>query len=134
MEENTFSDKTKAIDYAVWMSFKHKNQFVVVEEEKGVFQVLPFSEKGNKIPIPLPSNYKDLSYEAIEKFWNDKDCLWQWQWLMDMFLYVDHTFLHFLIEYEIPLEKVARYSMAFRKWDENKKKISYKESKKMWLK
>ncbi len=138
-EPVTYYAKSKALDLAVWLNFKHrlKNEaFGAIAGIGGKYLVAPTDhpsfegEKFNK----LPKTYRKMGYDHIQEIAMDDDPLPFWETIRSMVSTVDGEVLRFVLNYHIPLEKFIRFELATRGYDMDNRWCRFEKANKIWLK
>tara|TARA_R110002051_G_scaffold181774_1_gene251307 strand:- start:81282 stop:81722 length:441 start_codon:yes stop_codon:yes gene_type:complete len=135
-----FSSKEKAIHHCLWLNFKYRitkikfgvihgpdNDWAVVEEATANEMEMPFLEI-------LPNDYADMSYEDIRLLQMDKDPLPHMEKLLGEVATIDGEILRWILFYKIPLEKLIRFELGSRGYDENHRWCGFSKSYEVWLK
>jgi len=136
-----YSDLNNAIDRAVWLQFQHRNQsryFVVYDGPEDNFVVSDLQtaqemELDNYF-YPLADSYKNLSYERLQAIAKESYILEHWEKLIGKFSVMEAELLRFILQYEIPVEKLIRHELANRGFDHNGQWIGFEASKEFWQK
>tara|TARA_R110002051_G_scaffold2660_1_gene14267 strand:- start:15443 stop:15880 length:438 start_codon:yes stop_codon:yes gene_type:complete len=134
-----FSSEQKAIHHCLWLNFKYRiakikfgiingpnKNFAVVEEATAVDMEMPFLDI-------LPKDYTDLNYDDIRLIRMDKDPLPHLEELIANFSTMDGEILRFIIHSKIPVEKLIRFELAGRGFDENHRWCGLSKSFEIWL-
>lgn len=130
--------KSKAIDNVLWLNFENRT----TEKEYGVIQSIEHdylivpkdhpSVQGETFE-KLPDSYASLSYDRIAKIFADRNPLWFWEELKGTFGTLNGELLRFILAYDIPLEKLIRYSLSARGYDKNMQWVGFNKAKDIWL-
>ena len=132
-------NKQKAIDLAVWLNFKHRvdgKRFGVIQSIEGDFIIISPNHptfKGEEFET-LPENYVDISYKDIRNIGMDIDPLKHWEEIKGSFAILDGEILRFILKYNVPLERLIRYELACRGYDENHQWCGFEKAEAIWLK
>lgn len=136
---DTFESKEKAIQHAIWLNFKYriaKIRFGVIEYPKRKWSVLE-EATSKEMDIPfleiLTQDYSNMDYNEIRHIKMDYDPLPHWEELTGIFTVIDGELLRFMLHSKIPLEKLIRYELASRGYDENHKWIGFDKAEEIWL-
>ncbi|GGI58452.1 hypothetical protein [Winogradskyella haliclonae] len=132
-------NKSKALDNALWLNFEHRTcdkQFGVVQSIEHDYLVVPKCHPSivNEVFEILPESYTSLSYDRIAEIFADCNPLWFWEELKGMFQTANGELLRFILEYNIPFEKLIRYSLASRGYDNQSQWVGFDKAKRIWLK
>jgi len=135
-----FDTKQKAIEHAIWLNFKYriaKIRFGVIEHPKRKWTVLE-EATSEEMGIPflerLPQDHSKMNYDNIRHIKIDYEPLPHWEKLTGTFATIDGELLRFIIHAKIPLEKLIRYELAIRGYDENHRWCGFDNAHKIWLK
>lgn len=132
-------NKQKAIDLAVWLNFKHRvdgKHFGVIQSIEGDFLIISPNHptiKDEQFEV-LPEDYSGMNYKHIRNIGMDVEPLHHWEEIRGMFSVMDGETLRFILKYKIPLEKLIRYELACRGYDENHKWVGFEKAEAIWLK
>jgi hypothetical protein len=130
--------KSKAIDNALWLNFEHRTDdkvYGVVQSIEQDYLILPKDHptvEGETFEV-LPDSYASLSYDRIVEIFADRNPLWFWAELQGMFAIANGELLRFILAYDIPLEKLIRYSLSARGYDRDQKWVGFNKAKEIWL-
>ncbi len=134
-----YTDKQKAIDYANWLNFIHRNKeqsFYVIEHDNGNYLVCseetPNTDTSNH--IPLEGSYEDMEYEDIKNICKDIDPLKHWENLCGAISTIDGELLRFILAEQIPLTKFIQYELGCRGCDDKGEWIGFEKSEAFWQK
>lgn len=128
----------RAIDIAMWMNFTHridKKVYGVIKDKKAKWYDVVLTQGRRKSSfVVLPENYADMTYSQIEAIRTIVNPLPHWESLMGMFSTCDGELLRFMLAYHVPLDRIIRYELASRGYDENLLWVGYDKARKIWLK
>lgn len=144
MEKDNYLDifysQEKAIHHCIWLNFKYRipkinfgiidgpnNNLAVSEESTAKEMEMDFLDI-------LPKDYSKMSYDKIRYIQMDKNPLPHLESLMGCFSTMDGEILRFIIHHKIPLEKLIRFELAGRGYDENHRWCGYEKANEIWLK
>ncbi len=136
-----YDDLTNAIDRAVWLQFEHRKEgklFVVYDGPDNDFAVSDL-DTANQMDMdhhfyPLVDDYKNLSYERLQEIKQKSFLLKHWEDLIGRFSVIEAELLRFIIQYQIPVEKIIRHELSDRGFDENNQWVGFDASKAIWQK
>ncbi len=140
MKWTHFQSVQKALDLARWLNFtnrKRKERFAVVNGPEDDFVVMHQTdalENDFSIIDGLSTDYADMAFKHIESIRTDSDPLKHWEDIMGEFAIMDGEILRFILKVKIPLERLIRYELAIRGYDQDGRWIGFEASKKLWLK
>jgi len=132
-------NKSKALENAVWLNFEHRTTskvYGVVQSIDHDYLVVPTSHptvKGETFEI-LPNSYAAMDYDRIAEIFADRNPLWFWEELKGMLQTTSGELLRFVLAYDIPLEKLIRYSLSARGYDKEMQWVGFDKAKQIWLK
>jgi len=101
-----------------------------------IFSLLPrerFARQRGETFETLPDSYTSLSYDRIAEIFADHNPLWFWEELKGTLATLNGELLRFIIAYDIPLEKLIRYSLSARGYDKEMKWVGFDKAKEIWL-
>ena len=128
----------RAIDIAMWMNFKYRiegRSYAVVQDKKAKwYEVVQTQGRRKSSLIAMPTNYSDMTYEQIQSIRTIVNPLDHWQEITGLFCSTHGEILRFILASEIPLEKLIRYELAIRGYDQNHLWVGYDKAAKIWLK
>lgn len=136
---DVFESKEKAIQHAIWLNFKYriaKICFGVVEHPNTKWAVCEEATR-DEIDIPFldtSQDHSDMNYDEIRHIKMDYAPLPHWEELIGTFSVMDGELLRFILHANIPLEKLIRYELAIRGYDENHRWCGFDKSEEIWLK
>lgn len=135
-----FEFKQDAIYHATWMNFKYRvakiisgvipgpnNNWAVCEEATAKEMEMSFLDI-------LPQDYSNISYDDIQQLRRDDDPAKPWEEINGLFSTTDGEILRYIIKMKIPLEKLIRYELASRGYDENHRFCGFDKAQEIWLK
>lgn len=132
-------DFNKAIDRAVWLQFqcrKEGTKFVVYDGPEDNFAVSDLQTADDMEMVAhsysIVDSYKDLSYEKLESLSKDSDPLPHWEELLGRFSVMEGELLRFILQYQIPVEKIIRHELANRGFDQNNMWVGFDTAKEIW--
>lgn len=135
-----YSTLDKAVDRAVWLQFKHRitnEKFVVYQDSNNDYIVsdLKTVKEMESTPYcyPLVESYTDLSYERLNSLIKDEKMLKHWEELLGKFSVMEGELLRFIIQYQIPVDKIIRHELGTRGFDQNQQWVGFEESREIWL-
>lgn len=127
----------RAIDIAIWMNFKYrmeKRSYGVVQDKKANwYNVVETKGKRKSSLVTLPSDYSNMSYEQIEAMRTILNPLHHWEEIASLFSTTHGEVLRFILVNQIPLEKLLRYELAIRGYDQNHLWVGFDKARKIWL-
>lgn len=143
-ENLVFTDKQKAIDFALWSNFmvslksdrpKPQDSFALVQSSPGEYRLKPLTYPYQKDEnrVDLPKDYADMTYDHIRGICSDESPIPHFEELAGLFSNVDGALLRFILEKKIPLEKLIRFELASRGHDLRMKWCSFKKAEEIWL-
>jgi len=137
---DVFDNKQKAIDHALWLNFKYRianitfgvihrpdNNWAVIEKATSEEMEMPFLNI-------LPKDMSRLSYEQIRHIRMDREPLPHLEAITGKFSVMDGEILRFILHTKIPLEKLIRFELASRGYDENHRWCGFDKAQEIWLK
>lgn len=140
MESEAFKEHEslqKAIDIALWMNFKYRKQnrdYVVIQDKKTKqYQVVAQMGRRKGGYIKPPQNYKQMSYEHIKGIASEHNPLNHWEEIRGLFSTCNGEFLRFILKYQIPLDKLIRYELASRGYDQEANWVGFSKAEEIWL-
>ncbi|WP_299223853.1 hypothetical protein [uncultured Psychroserpens sp.] len=135
-----FSTKEKAIHHALWLNFKYRiakikfgvihgpeNNWAVLEEATSLELEMPFL----KI---LPKDYSKMDYDMIRHIKMDSDPLPHLENILGIFSSIDGELLRFILQTEMPIDRIIRHELASRGFDENHRWCGFDRAQEIWLK
>jgi hypothetical protein len=131
-------NKSKAIDHALWLNFEHRTKdtlYGVTQSMEHDYLVLPIDHPtvtGETFEV-LPDSYASMDYDQIAEIFADRNPLWFWAELQGMLSTTNGELLRFILAYNIPLEKLIRYSLSARGYDKDQKWVGFNKAKEVWL-
>ena len=136
-----YSNLDKARDRAIWLEFEHRNvskQFVVFDGPEDNYAVADL-QSAEEMDIThnfysLPENYQHLSFGDLKGIAGDPEMLEHWESLLGKFSVMEGELLRFILQYQVPLEKIIRHELSCRGFDHNNQWIGFDQSEKQWLK
>ena len=139
MELLSFSNLAKANDCALWLSFTHRTReelFVVVHGPEDDFVVIKQADaKEHDLPIIGPKfhDYSLVEYGHIQSIRTDEKPLKHFEEITGAISSLDSEFLRYIIKMNLPIEKLIRYELAIRGYDENGNWVGFEKAKEIWL-
>lgn len=144
MEKDNFLDifdsQEKAIHHCLWFNFKYRiagicfgiidgpdNNFAVCEQATADEMDMTFLDI-------LPKNHSQLSYKQLDVIRQDQEPLPFWESIVGIVSIVDGEILRYILENEIPLNKIMRHELALRGFDKNHRWCGFNNARKIWLK
>ena len=133
-----YDNLDKARDRALWLEFEHRNsskQFVVFDGRENNFAVAELSAEEMQAPqqyYSLPENYLHLSYGDLKGISGDPEMLEHWESILGKFSVMEGELLRFILEYQIPLEKIIRHELGCRGFDRNNQWVGFEKSREIW--
>lgn len=132
-------NKQKAIDFALWLNFKHRldgKVFGVIRSAHGDYLIVPPDHPTfcNETFEDIPENYNEMDFKDIQNIYTDFDPLAHFEELKGAFAIMDGELLRFILKHKIPLEKFIRYELACRGYDENHLWCGFEKAEEIWLK
>lgn len=128
----------RAIDIAMWMNFKYRAQNrsygVILDKKANWYNVVETKGRRKSSFIALPANYCEMTYEQIEAIRTIVNPLNHWEEIVGLFSSTHGEILRFILASELPLEKLIRYELAMRGYDENHLWAGFEKARKIWLK
>ena len=143
MEKDNYLDffdvKEKAIHHCLWLNFKYRiakitfgivhgpdNNWAVLEEATAKEMELQFLDI-------LPKDYAGMSYDDIRLLQMDRDPLPHIEQLLGSIATMDGEILRWILFYKIPMEKLIRFELGSRGYDENHRWCGFSKSYEIWL-
>lgn len=134
-----YSNLDKARDRALWLEFEHRNvpkQFVVFDGPEDNYAVADL-QTAEEMDIThqyysLPENYQHLSYRDLKGIAGDPEMLSHWESILGKFSVMEGELLRFILEYQIPLEKIIRHELGSRGFDRNNQWVGFEKSREIW--
>lgn len=134
-----FDSQEKAIHHCLWLNFKYRiakitfgiihgpnNNWAVCEEATAQEMERDFLDI-------LPKDYSNMNYDNIRHIRMDREPLPHLEELVGHFSTMDGEILRFILYSKIPIEKLIRFELAERGFDENHRWIGFKKSFEIWL-
>ena len=134
-----YEDKEKAVHHAIWLTFKNRltgMQYGVEKSFRDLWGVVKVSDAKSESPYLTDTirDYSQMSYDMIRKLRSDSDPSPPWEELIGAFSVLDGEILRYILYAKIPLEKLIRYELAIRGYDENHTWCGFEKAEKIWLK
>lgn len=135
-----FDDQQKAIDKAIWMNFKHRSKnyrFGVIDGPSDNYSVCDEATANDFETTFLDiilKDYSALTFEHIRQIRTDEYPLDHLEYIYGLFATADGNILQFLLHTKLPLEKIIRYELASRGYDQNNNWVGFDKSEEIWLK
>lgn len=130
--------KQRAIDVALWMTFKYRmeNRIYGVEQKKETkeYHIVELENRRRTKLLDFPTDYSQLHYVQISSVFMGKNPLYHWEEIRGMLATTDGEVLRFILKYKIPLEKLIRFELASRGYDENEQWVGFEKAYEIWLK
>lgn len=127
----------RAIDIALWMNFKYRVQnrsYVIIQDKKTkLYQIVPQLARRKTSYIKPVDSYKKMSYEHIKAIRSEHCPLNHWEEIAGLFSVCNGEFLRFILQYQVPLEKLIRYELASRGYDQSAKWVGFSKAEEIWL-
>lgn len=136
---DVFNDKQKAIDHAIWLNFKYRIANIVFGVINGpknnwaVCEQATADEMGFPFLNILPKNYIKLPYRQLDKIRQDEDPLPHWETIVGMLAVMDGEILRFILENQLPLDRMIRHELALRGFDKNHRWCGFDKAREVWL-
>ena len=134
-----FDCQQKAIDHCVWLNFKYriaKIQFGIIPHPNNKWAVCE-EATANEMKMPfidiLPKDYAKMDYDKIRQLRMENDPLPHLEEISGLFSTIDGEILRFILHSKIPLEKLIRFELAGRGYDENHRWCGFTKSFEIWL-
>ncbi len=128
----------RAIDIAVWMNFKYRideRSYGVIQDKKAHwYNVVETQGRRKSSLIELPNDYRGMTYEQIEAIRTIVNPLSHWEEMIGLFSSTHGEILRFILAGGVPLEKLIRYELAIRGYDQNNLWVGFDRARKIWLK
>ena len=102
------------------------NTFAVCEQATAEEMKMPFLDI-------LPKDYAEMSYDEMRHIRMDKEPLPHLEALMSHFSTMDGEILRYILYAKIPLEKLIRFELADRGFDENHRWCGFEKANEIWL-
>jgi hypothetical protein len=134
-----FDNRDKAVLHAIWLGFKYRTSnilFGVIEQTDDKWVVVDHStvkSLGERL-LKTPKNHSKMSYEDIRNIKMDYSPLKHWEELTGRFSTMHGELLRYILHTKVPLEKLIRYELALRGYDENHHWCGFEKAKRIWLK
>ena len=134
-----FEDKEKEVQHAIWLTFDNRVEGIQYGVEKNftdLWAVVKVSDikKENPYITETIGDYSHMSYDMIRKLRSDNDPAPPWEELMGAFSVLNGEILRYILHAKIPLEKLIRYELAARGYDENHNWCGFEKAEEFWLK
>jgi hypothetical protein len=134
-----FDNKEKAIHHCLWLNFKYriaKITFGVIQIKKqwAVLEEATAKEMNVAFLNVLPKDFSKLSYDEIRHIRMDNDPLPHWENIIGMISVMDGEVLRYLLHSKLPIEKLIRFELAGRGYDENHRWCGFDKANDIWLK
>ena len=135
-----FTSKNKAIHHALWMNFKYRVAKIISgvihgpDDNFAVCEQATADEMEMSFLDILPEDYSDISYEEIQELRSEVDPPKPWEELNGLFSSADGEILRYIVKMKIPLEKLIRYELASRGYNEDHRFCGFEKAKEIWLK
>ena len=136
---DVFDTQQKAIDHCLWLNFKYRiagikfgvingpdNNFAVCEEATANEMELSFLDI-------LPENHSQVSYRELDVIRQDQELLPFWESILGIITVTDGEILRYILENEIPLDKIIRHELAGRGYDKNHRWCGFDKAREIWL-
>jgi hypothetical protein len=140
MESEAFKEHgslQRALDIALWMNFKYRKQnrsYVIIQDKKTkLYQVVAQMGRRKGSYIKPPQSYIKMSYEHIKSIRSQNSPLNHWEEIMGLFSSSNGEFLRFILKYQVPLDKLIRYELASRGYDQEAKWVGFSKAEEIWL-
>lgn len=136
---DVFDSKEKAIDHCIWLNFKYriaKIKFGVLPHPKRMWAVCEeatANEMGISFLENIPTDYADMGYDAIRQLRMDGNPLPHLEEISGMLSTMDGEILRFILLSKIPIEKLIRFELGGRGYDENHRWVGFSKSFEIWL-
>jgi hypothetical protein len=144
MENNNYLDvfenMEKAIHHCLWLNFKYriaKITFGIIhgpDNNWAVLEEATAKEMEKEFLDILPKDYSKMSYTALRHIRMDNEPLPHLEELVGHFSTMDGEILRFILHSKIPIEKLIRFELASRGFDENHRWCGFDKSHEIWLK
>ena len=135
-----FDKEQKAVDHCLWRNCKYRiagirfgvidgpdNNFAVCEEATAREMEMNFLDV-------LPENHYQLSYKQLDVIRQDQEPLPFWESIIGMISVIDGEILRFILEQNIPLDKIIRHELSLRGFDKNHRWCGFDRAREIWLK
>ena len=143
MNEDTYLDlfdsQEKAIHHAMWLNFKYriaKISFGVIHGPDDNWAVLE-QATADEMEMPfldiLPKDYSELTYDVIRHIRMDNNPLPHLEELIGQFSTMDGELLRYIIHSKLPLEKLIRFELAGRGYDQDHRWCGFDKAETIWL-
>ncbi len=135
-----FDDQQKAIDHAMWLNFKYRIAGIVFgvihgpENNWAVCEQATADEMEMTFLDILPKDFSRLNNKQLDAVRQDQEPLPFWSELVGMVSVADGEILRFILENNIPLDKIIRHELALRGFDKNHRWCGFAKAKEIWLK
>ncbi len=128
----------RAIDVAMWMNFKYRldqrSYGVICDKKQNVYTVVETMGRRKSTLVELPKDYSLMDYQHIESIRTVVNPLNHWEEIVGLFSGFNGEILRFILNHKLPLEKLIRYELAIRGYDENHLWVGFDKARKIWLK
>lgn len=137
---NMYKEQSKAINCAIWLNFKHRNDGKVYGIIQGPDDDWACVEKeiSEEMEIPfldiLPKYLSNITFDEIKKIRADESMSAHWDIIFGMFSLTDGEILRFILQAKLPLEKLIKYELASRGFDKNHNWCGFDKAEEIWLK
>ena len=133
-----FPSKQKAIDLALWQnhSYRYDDNYGVVLSSQGDYLVAKTDHPTFETSAfePLPKGYTTLDYKCIKQLYLDEAPLYHWKHIIEALHGLHSEVLQFILSSKLPLEKLIRYELACREYDQHMQWVGFEKAKEIWLK
>ena len=136
---DVFDSQDKAVDHAIWLNFKYRItqiNFGVIPHQKrkwAVCEELTASELDVEFLDILPKDYSELSYQKLDRIRQDEDPLPHWETIVGMLAVMDGEILRFILENQLPLDRMIRHELALRGFDKDHRWCGFDRAREVWL-
>lgn len=134
-----FEDQHKAVDHCMWLNFTYRLagiRFGVIpgpENNWAVCEEATAQEMEMEFLNIVPTDYSNMSYDHITGIREDRELLPFWESIVGMFSVADGDILRFILYTKMPLERLIRYELAIRGYDENNHWCGFERAREIWL-
>lgn len=134
-----FYNKEKAIHHALWLNFKYRIAKIIfgviqIKKQWAVLEEATAKEMNVEFLDILPKDLSELSYNEIRHIRMDRDPLPHLEKIFGMISVMDGEVLRYLLHSKLSIEKLIRFELAGRGFDENHRWCGFDKANEIWLK
>lgn len=122
----------------MWLNFKYCIAgivfgVIITPERKWAVCEEQTAQELNVDFLKTSENHTELDYDQIRHIKMDADPLPFWEELTGVFATMDGELLRYILHSKIPLEKLIRFELAARGYDENHHWCGFDKAEEIWL-